>query len=795
MTTKSKARAKTVSRADPVATAVAACQLALAAKETPSPSKDEPVETPKARAKGKTVNVSTSDLVKAHGMRPNNEAKPTLNEIFQPAAHPKQVMDAVGQHTMAMDENITAIVSWAANMEGSSSLEGTQFLGYAHLAQMSQRAEYRRPVEILANEMTRKWIKITSTSDGQDKTAEGEQRNTKVKQVEDAFKRLKVKDVFRKALEHDGFFGRGHIYVDVAPETADKNELDKSIGNGTNQMTQLKVTKGSLRGLRVIEPVWCYPLAYNTSDPLHPDWYKPAEWMVQGKTIHTTRLVTIVGREVSDLLKPAYSFGGLSLTQMLKPYVDNWLRTRQSVSDLINKFSISGVKMNMADLLGSNDEQIFRRVQFYNTMRTNSGTMLLDKDTEEYFQVSTPLGGLEALQAQSQEHMASVAGIPLIKYFGIQPQGLNATGDGELECFYTWVHALQEALIDDPIRFVLCLVQLDLFGEIDPGIDFEFVKLDALTEQEEEELNSKKAATDKTLIDAGVLDKTESRKRVASDPNSPYASLDANKLPPVAASEAEKAGAMAQEVGAVAAIFDTGLLAEKSALLMFDAVGQRTGVFRIPPGDIANASDEPPAPEVEGDMPPGMEGETSPPGEEGDDGGDPPAPDQDEAQDSASGVKTASPVVRLAGFMAKRRMNKVAQDEQGRDNDGRFSPGNGVSVSKSGDIHHEGQKVGRLKVDDEPHALRLASIELSPAHQGKGIGSAVIKAVQAHGQNTGRPVTLTPDAARGKEAMERQTKLYNSLGFQENKGSGAVTDKVGKKTFREAMAWHPNKDA
>jgi hypothetical protein len=98
---------------------------------------------------------------------------------------------------------------------------------------------------------------------------------------------------------------------------------------------------------------------------------------------------------------------------------------------------------------------------------------------------------------------------------------------------------------------------------------------------------------------------------------------------------------------------------------------------------------EPPAPEVEGDMPPGMEGGTSPPGEEGDDGGDPPAPDQDEAQDSASGVKTASPIVRLAQVMRRRKARiarqPVAQDadwdesKHERADNGQFGAGGGGS--------------------------------------------------------------------------------------------------------------------
>ena len=39
--------------------------------------------------------------------------------------------------------------------------------------------------------------------------------------------------------------------------------------------------------------------------------------------VHASRLMTTIPFPVSDLLKPAYSFGGLSLIQMGKPYVDN----------------------------------------------------------------------------------------------------------------------------------------------------------------------------------------------------------------------------------------------------------------------------------------------------------------------------------------------------------------------------------------------------------------------------------------------------------------------------------------
>ena len=49
------------------------------------------------------------------------------------------------------------------------------------------------------------------------------------------------------------------------------------------------------------------------------DWYKPSSWFVQGTEVHSTRLMTFIGREVPDLLKPAYSFGGCPCLRWSSP--------------------------------------------------------------------------------------------------------------------------------------------------------------------------------------------------------------------------------------------------------------------------------------------------------------------------------------------------------------------------------------------------------------------------------------------------------------------------------------------
>jgi rubrerythrin len=312
-----------------------------------------------------------------------------------PGIVPKNTKAARG--FLAMDEELSGSFGQLSNWgyaDGGAD-EGIGFLGYAYLAQLTQRPEFRRMSERIATEMTREWIELEVTSNTtpakvakkkpaeqpqpgaaeagapgavaqdfaiepeadqadpieadpeaaaneyQDKVraaqkAAADDKTEKLRQLEDELKRLKVKDAFYNAAEQDGWFGRSHIYLELATvrgfASDDREELQTSIGNGRNTTSKSKVRKKSLKAVRNVEPMWAYPARYEAVSPLKSDFYNPEQWFVNGLTVHCSRLLTFVGREVPDILKPAYAFGGLSLSQMAKPYVDNWLRTRQAVA-------------------------------------------------------------------------------------------------------------------------------------------------------------------------------------------------------------------------------------------------------------------------------------------------------------------------------------------------------------------------------------------------------------------------------------------------------------------------------
>lgn len=481
-----------------------------AAEPTPPPPRIEP--TIRVPAK-----ISPSALARA-------QSKP--EDKINPFALPKYMPGVLPEGTkLAMDEaplnQVDAAFNFAAGYyAGGHGLfaEGIGFFGYPYLAELSQRPEYRTPSEILAEEMTRKWVTLKATG----KT----DKSKKITELTADMVKFRLRDVFRDATMLDGLMGIGMIHVDLgtwedAAEMQTRLLLDKA-----------KIAKDSLKGFTAIDPIWIAPTNYNSRNPLDPTFYRPQIWFIMGMRVHVSRLLTIIGRPVPDLLKPAYNFGGMSLSQMLRPYVENWLRTRQSVSDLVSAFTSWVLKTNLMSSLapmgigGDGGVSADARLAFFTATLNNRGLMAIDKETEEFANVAVPLGTLDALQAQSQEHMAAVARIPLIKMFGITPTGLNASTDGEVRSFYDMIHAYQEKVYGAPLKIALEVLQLNRYGEIDPEITYEFNPLWELDEAGRSAVQKTQADTAAVWMQEGVIAPEESRKALAADPASPYHGLE-----------------------------------------------------------------------------------------------------------------------------------------------------------------------------------------------------------------------------------------------------------------------------
>jgi phage-related protein (TIGR01555 family) len=476
------------------------------------------IEKTKTERAAKRLEQSTAYGRVLEKMLEDDKSSHQLNMIEPPKIHPAVVPQGK-KAPVAMDSDCNGVYGYVnADPQFYSG-----FLGYPTLAVMSQSSDYRSVPETTAKEMTREWGEVKARSSG--KINDGEDKTDQIAKITAEMERFKIRDLMRKHIENEMIFGRSQLFIDIKGHE-DDTDLPLVISSAG-------IKKDSLAGFSLVESIWSTPSMYNAHNPMAEDFFKPSKWFVLGKEVHADRLMTLIMRPVSDILKPAYNFSGISMLQLMKPYVERWQRTTDAISELIHSFSLTGLATNMQGILNGEDgADIKMRAAMFSLYRDNRNLMLLDKSQEEFFQFNTPLSGLDALQRQAQEQMAAPSHTPLVKLLGITPSGLNASSDGEIRVYNDYIASLQSAHLLPQVTIILKLVQLHLFGEIDDSLYFEFNSLHQLTDEQRASTEKFKAETVQIYHQSGVIDGEEARQYVASDEDNPLRFIDPKKIIP-----------------------------------------------------------------------------------------------------------------------------------------------------------------------------------------------------------------------------------------------------------------------
>ena len=458
--------------------------------------------------------------------RLQQDSKPakTYNYPIKAPELPKGVIPDGATALVAKDSSFSAGAYEFAQLgilNGSAGFVG--FPGYPYLSMLSARAEYRMFAQAISSSLTREWLVLNSTDTAGDET------KSKITELTQLISDVKLRETIALMAEHDSFFGKAQMYLNI--EGADR-EIPLVINEKTIPRWDGK--KGKMPfSIKAVEPMWTTPSAYNAIDPTRDDFYVPTGWFVLGKITHATRLLTIITRPVADILKPAFNFGGMPESQLAEPYVDNWLRTRQSVSDLISNFSVVAFKTDMGQILQGDDNgaDLMKRIDYFCLTRSNKGALVLDKEREEFEILNVPLSGLAELQSQSQEQMCSVSHTPAVILLGIAPSGFGNVAEGELRAYYDWVASIQERWWRKPIETVINILQIMRWGAIDPDIVITWQPLYQMTPKELSEIRKSDADIATAYTAAGILDPIEIRESLARNPESGFQGIDITKIP------------------------------------------------------------------------------------------------------------------------------------------------------------------------------------------------------------------------------------------------------------------------
>jgi phage-related protein (TIGR01555 family) len=431
-------------------------------------------------------------------------------------ALPRSLGGAAAKDKLAMDSAAASALYALGGPLGFSG-EAPRFIGYGRLLALAQHGLIRAGVEMLADEMTGKWIKLNRAG-----AADADQNG--LPDLLEALARLKARELFRAAVANCGYFGGCLIYL----------ETDETGSDLVNPLLADEKTFAGkkIKGLKIIEPYNVTPGQYNSSQPWAATYYKPQVWHAQGVPVHQSRFLYFAMNALPSLLLPAYNFFGIPLAQSVLDAVSHFEECREAEARLLTKFSLTVLKTNMGDALaGGLGETLNNRVKFMTQNRDNDGVQVIDKTEEDIVTVTTPLAGVTDIVRQSMEMVAAYFGEPVTKMWGISPAGFNATGESDLKNHYEHIAGLQDKIIRPPLAKLLKFLQLQTAGRLDESVDFAFNSLSEDDETKKAAVAKTRAETAAIYIEAGIISPEEERSRLAADPESGYNDLDPYQTP------------------------------------------------------------------------------------------------------------------------------------------------------------------------------------------------------------------------------------------------------------------------
>jgi len=387
------------------------------------------------------------------------------------------------------------------------------FIGYQACAILAQNWLVNKACSQSPKDAARKGWELT-TNDGQ--TLTPEQRAT----IRKLDKKYKVKKNLVEYGRHNRIFGIRIMIFNV--ESTDQQYYQKPFNIDG-------VKKGSYKGMIQVDPYWITPeLSMEASgNPGSPEFYEPTYWRISGKRYHRSHLVIARYDEVPDVLKPTYTYGGLSLTQLIYERVYAAERTANEGPQLAMTKRTTGLYVDMEAAI-ANEQEFTEKMQEWAAIRDNYGVKVLGEN-EKMEQFDTTLTDFDVTVMTQYQLVSAIARTPATKLLGTSPKGFNATGEYEEDSYHEELESIQS---DEYEPVLERHYELLLKSEgINAEVEINWNSLKVLSEKEIAELNESKSRTDLNLVNAGSIDGYDSRKRISEDDDSGYNDIEIDGVP------------------------------------------------------------------------------------------------------------------------------------------------------------------------------------------------------------------------------------------------------------------------
>ena len=326
-----------------------------------------------------------------------------------------------------------------------------------------------------------------------------------------ALKKRALPTALKKALAWSNLYGGALLVMDIGGAGAWDTPLP-------SELSHL-----SLRGFRVYPRSRIEFLSQDmVKDPQSPyfeDFERFEIYNKMGGTfrVHASRCIPFHGVEIPDKVSAGFTeeqlYWGLSAIPRCMDSVSALAGTMQGVGTLGQELSIGKYKIsNMEQMVAEGDTKGLQDRMTAIAMQKSIINGVLLGEGEDYTRDNLALSGADELMDKMFLKVASDARYPETKLFGRSPSGENATGESDMENYYSRVATLQEEILGPALVRIATMLNatLRVMPTEDP-IEVTFNPLWTQSDTEKATVRKTLAEADNIYIQAGVLSPDEVR--------------------------------------------------------------------------------------------------------------------------------------------------------------------------------------------------------------------------------------------------------------------------------------------
>lgn len=357
----------------------------------------------------------------------------------------------------------------------------------------------RKIIDIPTSDMTRKWRQWT-----------GEQ--SFIDKVSDVEKKFGIRQKITKAKRWARLYGSSAIIIGAAPNLGKPDEpLDVALMS-VNDLKYLHVEIAPYLTIRewntdITSERFGEPEFYYYQPLRHAGTMDPGSVSTLAHVrVHASRVIPFSGMPLPVFASFQGTYWGDSIFTSLEDTLNTAGSATSVIASLLMEAKTDVIKTDLSGIgTQEGEERIQRRFSLAMMLKSINNTVLMGND-EDWQQKTLNFAGLPDVHIRLMQEISGAARIPLTRFLGQTPTGLNNSGEGDLRNYYDDISQSQE----DELRPQLERIDALLFAsngiQLPKDAGFTFTPLWQESEDQKATTQLKKAQATKIYLESGLID-------------------------------------------------------------------------------------------------------------------------------------------------------------------------------------------------------------------------------------------------------------------------------------------------